>query len=184
MALNVADLWAGKAPARVTVEAEAREVNRLWFPVWKKIRWRVPARGAMPPVTFTWHQAPGLAPGSRKLIEGLLRDHGAIDDGVSKHLPYAGAILVGSKGALVTDSHNVTVTLLPKETYAGTDTRQPKTVPASRGHYQDWVRACRCGELAWANFAYAGSLSEFLMLGNVATRFEGSWSTTPPPGRS
>jgi hypothetical protein len=75
MALDVADLWAGKDP-RIIVEAEAPEINRLSFPAWERIRWHVPARGKLPPVTFTWHQGPGLAPGSRELIEGMLRTAG------------------------------------------------------------------------------------------------------------
>jgi hypothetical protein len=88
-------------------------------------------------------------------------------------LLYAGAIIVGSKGALVTDSHNVNVTLLPKDTFAGVETTKPKTVPASRGHYQDWVHACRGGEAPLARFEHAATLNEFLMLGDVATRFAG-----------
>jgi len=31
----------------------------------------------------------------------------------------------------------------------------------------------RGGKPAWANFDYASALNEFLMLGNVATQFEG-----------
>jgi hypothetical protein len=36
----------------------------------------------------------------------------------------------------------------------------------------NWLLACRGGPPAWANFDYADALNEFLMLGNVSTRFE------------
>ena len=172
MGLQVADLWRDPA-ARIVIEAECSETNRLSFPTWEKIRWRVPARGDQKPVTFTWHQGPGFPPGSRDLFERLMRERGATDEEVKKLLLYAGAILVGSEGALVTDSHNVNVTLLPEEKFADITTREPKTVPASRGHYRDWLIACRGGAAPIASFDYAAPFNEFLMLGDVATRFPG-----------
>lgn len=172
MGLKATDLWEGESRP-IVVEAECSEVNRLSFPTWEKIHWRVPARGKLPPVTFTWHQGPGLPPGSRQLIEGLMREWGAGDEDVKKLLLYAGAMIVGSEGAIVTDSHNVNVTLLPKEKFEGLSTKEPKTVPTSRGHYRDWLHACRGGEPPLARFEYAGPFNEFLMLGDVATRFAG-----------
>lgn len=178
MALNVADLWdaklAGAAHAPIRIEAECSSVNRISFPVWEKIRWHVPARGQSRPVTFTWHQGPEYAPGSRELFERLMREHGATDEEIKKLLLYAGAMIVGTKGAIVTDSHNVNVTLLPKEKFAGVNKEKPKSVAESRGHYRDWIHACRGGEPPWARFEYAAPFNEFLMLGDVATRFPGS----------
>jgi hypothetical protein len=52
-------------------------------------------------------------------------------------------------------------------------------VDPSRGHEGDWLIACRGGKAAWANFDYASALNEFLMLGNVATQFEGSLEFDP-----
>ena len=173
MALKVADLWQGSIPATIRVEAECSSVNRLSFPVWEKIRWQVPERAGLPPVAFTWHQGPDYAPGSRELFEELLRDHGATNEDIKKLLLYAGAMIIGSKGAIVTDSHNVNVTLLPKEKFPGIDTSKPRIVAPSRGHYRDWILACRGGEPPWARFEHAATFNEFLMLGDVATRFPG-----------
>ena len=39
------------------------------------------------------------------------------------------------------------------------------------GHEKDWVRACKGGKPASANFDYAGPLSEMVLLGNLAVRF-------------
>ena len=49
----------------------------------------------------------------------------------------------------------------------------PEKVHRSGGHSEDWLAACRGGKAPWANFDYAGPLTEFNMLGNVATQFEG-----------
>jgi hypothetical protein len=46
----------------------------------------------------------------------------------------------------------------------------PERLPRSPGHYKEWIRACKGGEPAMANFAYAGVLTEFILLGNVAMR--------------
>ena len=181
MALDVARMWQDPA-ARIRVEAECSETNRLSFPTWEKIRWTVPARGDLAPVTFTWHQGPKLPPGSRDLFERLMRDHGATDEDVKKLLLYAGAILVGSGGILVTDSHNVNVTLLPRGKLGAVDVKEPKFVPASRGHYRDWLGACRGGPAPLARFEYAGTFNEFLMLGDVATRFPGEAVEYGPVG--
>jgi hypothetical protein len=185
MALRLHDLWqpdptGGKRAIRV--RAESSGINYLSFPRWEKIRWHVPARGDLPPVTVTWHHGPGFAPGSRERLERMLADHGVPPTERGKLLGYAGAILIGSKAALVADDHNVKVTLLPADTFREVKLDRPKTVPASRGHYHDWFHACRGGEPAWANFGYSGPLSEFLMLGNVATRFEGELEYDPAAG--
>jgi hypothetical protein len=137
----------------------------------------------MPPVTFTWHHGPKFSPGSRELLLKMLRDRGENEDQAGKLLGYAGALIVGSKGALATDDHNVKVTLLPRTDFQDIAQDQPKTVKASRGHYHDWLIACRGGELPWANFDFAARLSEFLMLGNVATQFPGELEYDPVAGK-
>jgi len=39
------------------------------------------------------------------------------------------------------------------------------------GHEKDWVRACKDGQPASANFDYAGPLSEMVLMGNLAVRY-------------
>ena len=52
--------------------------------------------------------------------------------------------------------------------------RPPKTLPRSPGHYHEWVRACRGGPPAGANFVdHAGLLTEVCLPGNVAVRAQG-----------
>ena len=52
-------------------------------------------------------------------------------------------------------------------------TLPPKSLPRVRGsHEQDWVRACKTGTTAGADFAYSGPLTETCLLGNIAKRVD------------
>lgn len=171
MGLELMELW--KEPgATIKVEAECAEVNRLSFPAWERMRWHVPALGKRGPVTIHWHQGPDYAPESRKMLEKLMRDFGAGDEDIKKLLLYAGIMMVGSKGAIVSNSHNTEIRLLPVDKFKETNKMRPVTLPASKGHYNDWMLACRGeGPEPLARFEYAATFNEFLMLGDVATRF-------------
>lgn len=175
MALRLHELWLsspndGKRPV-IRVEAKHSGVNRLSFPKWEVIKWEIPARAGLPPVTFTWHN--GRAPGSREFLETTIGEE--LDWGDKKEkkwVDHGGAIIIGTQGMIRATEHNATFRLLPANRFQGIQTDRPEKVEASLGHEQDWLRACRGGPQPWANFDYADALNEFLMLGNVATQIE------------
>jgi len=183
-ALNLRDLWIAPADP-IRVKAEFSEMNRLSFPKWEVIRWRAPARGSMPPVTVTWHHAPvpGLPPGSREKLGQMLRDLGVSKEREEAIFKGPGAILVGKKGVLVTNSHNTDIALFPEDRFRDVDLRRPQSLPASRGHYQDWIHACRGGPAPWSNFGHSATFNEFLMLGPVATQLDTELEYDPVAGR-
>lgn len=187
MALGFRRLWdepAGRATIRVT--AECSRVNRVSFPQWERVRWEIPSRGAMPPVNVTWHHGPDFAPGARQMLRDKLRELGvSCTDAAHKLLKDAGSMLVGSDGALVADDHSVRATALPTEKFANVETRRPQRISASQGLYRDWIDACRGKQPSiLASFDNGGPLSEFLMLGNIATLFpEETLSYDPVAGR-
>ena len=179
MALKVHELWLAEAPKEpkpiIRIEAKTSGINRLSFPKWELIKWEIPARAEFPAITFTWYN--GAAPGARELIESLTRE--GSDDAVKKGLEFAGALIVGAKGRIHSTGHNATFRLLPEEQFKDVDRSKPAKVDPSRGQEMDWLLACRGGKPAWANFDYADALNEFLMLGNVATQFEGKLEFDP-----
>ena len=111
-------------------------------------------------------------------------------------------IFVGSKGYLGTNGRGEDVGLLPGSKWA--EYKLPnaylqRSPGASTGdnhsaHCRDWVRACKGGAPACSSFSIAGPYTEWLVLGAVATHFDGKMCGTPirwsspttktPPGGS
>jgi predicted dehydrogenase len=172
MALEVASLWSG-GPATIRVEAKTSGLNRHAFPASETVRWDVPARGALPPISIHWHN--GGENEYREKIESILAD--------GRKLEWAGLVIVGTKGKIHATGHNATFRLLPEADFPDVDRQRPKTLPMSQGHEMEWFRACRGEKPAWSNFDYSGPLTEFLLLGNVATLVDGPIEYDPVAGK-
>jgi hypothetical protein len=176
MSLNVGELWqANGAGEKICITAECSEANQISFPRWERIRWDVPARSGLPPVTFTWHHGypPDYSPGTRDMLETILKDHGATDEELKQLLGYAGCMILGDKGLLITGSHNTQCNLLPRKKFEDVEQNRPQTLPFSPGHYREWLDACRGGPAPYSNFDYAAPFAEFLSAGSISTRFPG-----------
>ncbi|MHB1038439.1 MAG: Gfo/Idh/MocA family protein [Pirellulales bacterium] len=185
MALAVDSLWHAEPAAKpvLRIEAKVQKINRISFPRWELVRWDVPARGKLPPVSFWWHNG-SSGPGIRDQVETLLGrglDWG--DKGAKTWADWAGCLIVGTEGKIYATGHNATYVMLPEEKFKPVQKDRPEKVDRSRGHSQDWLSACRGGKAPWANFDYAGPLTEFNMLGNVATQFEGVLEYDPLAGK-
>lgn len=124
------------------------------------VRWHFPARESLPPVDVAWYDGGLMPPRPDELEPG--RKMGDNDGGV---------LFVGDKGKLMCGCYGSNPELLPAsrmEAYI----KPPQTLPRSIGHYKEWVRACKGGEPACANFDYSGPLTEIIMLGIAAIRSE------------
>ena len=78
-----------------------------------------------------------------------------------------GVLFVGDKG-MVVGNHGKHM-LLPADKF--TDFKAPEqTIPASIGHWHEWVQACKTGSATTCNFDYSGALTETVLLGIVAFR--------------
>lgn len=184
--LQIDTLWPanptdGKEPTKglITLEAEVSGYHKATFPKTEIIRYDVPARGKMPPVQMNWYNGGGRAPGPRGKIEEMMGrrlDWG--DAGEKKWEDHAGCLLIGTKGMLHSTGHNTSYSLLPKTKFEGFELPRP-TLPRSRGHEREWADACKGGPAAMSNFNYADPLAEFVLLGNVATQFEGKIEFDP-----
>jgi len=85
-----------------------------------------------------------------------------------KGLPKNGTLFIGTKGVLLTP-HGSGPMLLPRDQYA--DYEKPKL--PSIDHYGQWMDAIRGKGETTSSFAYAGPLTETVLLGVVASRVPG-----------
>jgi len=124
------------------------------YPDASVVRYEFPARGSRGPVTLTWFDG-GLKPPRPPQMEP------------ERTMPEGGVIFIGDKGAMLEGR------IVP-ETKMREFKRPEKTIPRIEGsHEQNWINACKgAGPAPCANFSYAGPLTEAVLMGNVALRFE------------
>jgi hypothetical protein len=149
---NDLPFWALDLRAPLTVEAFGPPPHKEIAPASMHVTYEYGPRGDQPPVRLSWYQGEDQP--------ALLAEHKipAWDSGV---------LFVGSKGMLLSDygRHQ----LLPEADFRDFEP-PPQTIPASVGHYAEWINACKTGEPTTCNFEYAGWLTEANHLGNVAYR--------------
>ncbi len=131
------------------------EVNSETYPRASVIRWQFPARPDMPPVTVTWYDGGMFPPKPDELKD--------------RELTREGLLFVGDKGKILCGFAGANPRLIP-ESRMKAYKPPPKTLPRSIGHHDEWLRACKGGEAAGANFEYSGLVTQALLLGNVALR--------------
>jgi predicted dehydrogenase len=149
---NDLPFWALKLKAPTAVEAVGPKPHAEIAPASMQATYEFPARGDMPALTMTWYQ------GTYKPLKWLKKVIPQWDSGV---------LFVGDKGLLL--SSYTRHLLLPEKQFA--DFERPKPfIEKSRGHYAEWIHACKTGAPTTCNFEYAGWLTESNHLGNVAFR--------------
>jgi predicted dehydrogenase len=173
-----------------TVEAQSGPINGESYPVWAVVKHQFPARGDLPAVTFTWYegrkdgklvQPPdsllGRFKGRDKGYRVFFKDgevfHGDPASTEKRRQPRhagSGCFVVGDKGILFSPSDYGGTSVILREGELERVDGTPQKLPRSPGHHREWIRACKGGEPAMSNFDYAGVLSEFILLGNVAMR--------------
>ena len=150
--LNDLPFWALKLRDPLTIEAEGPPPHPEIAPASMLARYTYGARGDMPPVTVTWHQ------GTMKPVyytEGKIPKWGMA------------ILFVGDHGMLLSDFEKHV--LLPEEKLK--DFKHPAPfIPASPGHFEEWLVACKTGQPTGSNFDYAAALTIANHLGNVAYR--------------
>jgi len=170
MGLRIDSLWHSGSEGRIRVVAEVHNRTQHAFPQWEIVRWQIPARGELPPVRFEWFNGAG-APGRRAHVEELMGkklDWG--DAGNKKWEDHAGCLICGTQQKIHAPGHNSTFVLLP----SGRTSEQegpPQVLPRGGSHEREWTAACKGRGRTMSHFGYSGPLTEFLMLGNVATLF-------------
>ena len=149
---NDLPFWALKLNAPTSVEASGPKPHPEIAPASMQATYEFPARGELPAVKMTWYQG---ANKPAALTEKKIPQWG---DGV---------LFVGDKGMLL--SSYTKHLLLPEKQFSGFTPPKP-FIEKSRGHYAEWIHACKTGAPTTCNFEYAGWLTESNHLGNVAFR--------------
>ena len=151
--------WALKLGAPASVTATSMGSNPDAYQLAAIVTYQFPARGDLPPVKLMWYE--GLCPPRPEELE----------DG--RALPAeGGVILKGSKGKILCGVYGDSPRIIP-EAKMKEAKLPPKTLPRVQGsHEQDWIRACKSGQPAGADFSYSGPLTEVCCLGNAAIRVD------------
>jgi predicted dehydrogenase len=149
---NDLPFWALKLQAPLGVQASGPPPHPEIAPASMTAVYEYGARGALPPVTLTWHQGED---------KPEIWKQGGIPQWDS------GCLFIGAKGMLLStyDKH----VLLPEKDFADFQRPAP-TLPRVSGHHSEWLEACKSGKQCSANFEYSGWLTEANHLGNVAYR--------------
>jgi hypothetical protein len=147
--------WALKlgAPTSVSAQGEPRMPDTA--PLWSVIEYNFPARKDLPAVKMIWYDG-GKRP-SAEVLEGLT---------LAKD--FNGSLFIGDKGKLFLE-HSKEPRLLPEASFSGFTAPAPY-LPRPESHYKQWLDACKNGTPTGSNFAYAGPMTEAILLGNVALR--------------
>jgi len=152
--------WALKLGHPKSIEATSLDSNPDTHPLASIVTYQFGARGNLPPVKLAWYE--GIRPPRPTELE----------DGRRMGNTQGGALFKGSKGKLTAGVYGEGARLIPESKMKGY--KQPeKTIARVKGsHEQDWVRACKAGKSAGADFEYSGPLTEACLLGNVAKRVD------------
>jgi predicted dehydrogenase len=148
-----------KLGAPTSVEATSCGNTPEVHPLSAIVTFQFPSRESLPPVKLTWYE------GTRPPRPADLED--------GRNVPAeGGAFFKGSRGTLMCGVYGEGARIIP-EAKMKEARLPPKTLPRVHGsHEQDWVRACKTGQAAGADFAYSGPLTETCLLGNIAKRVD------------
>lgn len=152
-------------PTRVSAKSGA--VNPETYPAWATITYEFSARGELPPVKLTWYE--GANNGQRNLPDAELLQ--------GEPVPDSGMIFIGEKGSIFTPSdYGSDQVLLPRKQFEDFVRPEPTierlggTEVCDLNQKREWVRAIMGGAAPMSNFDYAGTMTEAMLLGNVAVR--------------
>lgn len=159
--------WALDLDPPTAVECLRREKSLDGvIPSGSHLRFHFPAKGGRGPVTLDWFDGPqDWAKVGR--IEKFGADHAA-------HRGMA-CWLVGSKGMLGCGTHAGAPLIFPDEVAAQWKAKPPApTIPrVAGGPFREWLRAIKGeGPEPGSNFGYAARLTEIILLGVLAQRFD------------
>jgi predicted dehydrogenase len=150
--------WALKLDqaARYEVEASSYGTTDEVCPAASLVYYHFPARAGMAPVRIVWYEGGVMPPRPAELEAGR-----RIEDN--------GILFIGSKGSILGGGWGRSPRIIP-EAKMRAYKRPERTLPRVAGHHRNWLDACKGKGRPSTHFDYAGPLTEFCLMGNVALR--------------
>jgi predicted dehydrogenase len=139
------------------VDGNPAELKYVSHPQAMNAHFSFPARAGMPPVELYWSDG-GIRPPRPKELD---------EDG--EDLDIEGLLFVGDYGKILCDFQGSKPRLIPasrNKDYV----KPPEMIERSKGHYLDWIEACRGGKAARCTFQSAAPITAALNLGVIAMR--------------
>lgn len=134
--------------------------NGETFPTSTMVKWEFPGRPGQRPFDAYWY-------------DGGLRPTLPADLELSRSLPETGNLFIGTKASLLVSGDYGESPRVYPETKMKKIGRPKRMIERSPGHMQEWLMACRDErpiDYPKSNFAYAGPMTEAILLGNIAIR--------------
>lgn len=160
MAAHIMDLpyWALGLKHPSTVFAKGPEVHPDGAPQWCMAEYTFAATKDRPELKFFWSDGGK----HHAKVQGMVDAKGKP---ITEWSP--GALFVGDDGMLGANYREHQ--LFPLDKFADYQRPAP-SIPASIGHWNEWVEAIKTGSPTTCNFGYAGPLTEHILLGVLAYR--------------
>ncbi|MBS0207357.1 MAG: Gfo/Idh/MocA family oxidoreductase [Planctomycetes bacterium] len=156
-----------KLTAPSSIDAKSAEVNPETFPSWAVIHFQFPGIEGRGPIKFVWYE--GQERARKKLPpDSLLQGEKPSD---------SGSLIIGEKGTLYSpNDYGAEYKFLgphAKEIVAACE-QVPETIPRNGkgdlGMKEEWIAGIKGGPAPMSNFQYASTLTESILLGNVAIK--------------
>ena len=166
MACHVMDaaFWSLDLKYPTSVEASCsrthKVVNNETFPKSSVVHYTFPARGNMPELKLNWYDG-GMLPERPEEMH------------IRSSWENSGTIFVGDKGKMMCGEYGNNPQIIPRAKMR--EYKQPAQTlkRIDGGIEQNWIDACKGGEVACSNFDYSGPFTETVVMGNLAVRFPG-----------
>lgn len=141
------------------------------FPKNGKVTFQFPEREGLPPLKMVWYEG-GWKPKNEEVQ--------AVADMQGGTLPNNGVVLIGSKGVIFqADDYGANLYIklngdakLTSVTKHEAAKAVPVTIARSGNNYKEWIDACKGGPATYSNFDIAAFLTESILVGCVAQRFD------------
>lgn len=125
------------------------------------ITYEFAARGDMPPVKMYWYDGGLMPPRPDELPDGEMLPTGG------------GVLMIGDKGKLLHETYGEKPRLLPASNMQEYKQPAAKLPRIKTSHEMNWANAIKGTDKISCDFAYAGPLTETMLLGVVATMVPG-----------